>query len=149
MTTINSDNRAADLGLLAIRAMLATVFVYHGSQKLFGLFGGHGIDGFAGYLASLGVPLPEVSAVLAGSAEFFGGLILLAGVAFRWALIPLVITMLVAAFTAHTGFDITRGGNEYALTLAVVVGALALTGPGRYTLTALARGTQPHAALRA
>lgn len=139
MTSSNSRDTATDLGLLAIRAMLATVFVYHGGQKLFGLFGGHGLDGFAGYLASLGVPLPALSALLAGSAEFFGGLILLAGVAFRWALIPLVITMLVAALTAHTGFNIAAGGNEYALTLAVVVAALALIGPGRYSLPHLVR----------
>ena len=60
-----------DAGLLVIRLMLATVFVYHGAQKLFGAFGGHGLAGFAGWLGSLGVPLPTVSALLAGAAEFF------------------------------------------------------------------------------
>jgi putative oxidoreductase len=124
---------------LLIRTILAVVFVYHGGQKLFGAFGGPGIAGFAGYLETLGVPLPTLNATLAGSAEFFGGLALLSGVASRLASVPLVITMLVASFTAHSGFDLRSGGMEYPLTLGVVALGLGLIGPGNLTLPHLLR----------
>lgn len=126
----------SDLGLLLLRAMLAVVFLWHGSQKLFGLFGGYGIEGTAGWLGSIGVPLPTLSAVMAGVAEFGGGLALATGFAFRLTLPPLVFTMLVAAFVGHAGkgFDVQNGGMEYPLTLAVAVTALILTGPGRLRL---------------
>lgn len=124
-----------DTGLLVIRAMLAVVFLFHGGQKLFGLFGGHGIAGMAGYLEGLGVPFPMASALLAGSAEFFGGAALLTGVGLRIAAIPMVITMLVASFTANGGaFSAQAGGMEYPLTLAAMLTGLGLTGPGRFTL---------------
>src|SRR5690606_6435504 len=100
-----------DEGLLVIRLMLAVVFVFHGAQKLFGAFDGPGLEGFAGYLGSLGVPLPGLNAFLAGAAEFFGGLALATGVALRLAALPLAFTMLVAATTAHSGFDVTKGGG--------------------------------------
>ena len=115
-----------DLGLLLIRLMLAVVFIYHGQSKLFG-----GLEGFAGYLGTLGVPMPQVSAFLAALAEFGGGLILAAGVAFRYTLPPVVFTMLVAAFKAHGGkFSGQDGGMEYPLTLAVITAALIFTGAG-------------------
>lgn len=126
-----------NLALLSMRLMLSVVFIYHGSQKLFGAFGGHGLEGFAGYLGSLGVPLPGLNALLAASAEFFGGLALLTGVGMTLMALPLSFTMLVAAFTAHTGFSAVNGGNEYTLVLAVAVIALGLTGPGAYSLSAL------------
>ncbi|MBK8101109.1 MAG: DoxX family protein [Planctomycetes bacterium] len=130
-----------DLGLLLLRAMLAVVFLWHGSQKLFGLFGGHGIDGTAGWLGSIGVPLPTLSAILAGASEFGGGVALATGLAFRLTLPPLVFTMLVAAFVGHAGkgFDVQNGGMEYPLTLAVAVTALILTGPGRMRLAPAGR----------
>jgi putative oxidoreductase len=123
--------------LLIARLMLGTVLVFHGAQKLFGVFGGYGIEGTAGYFASLGIPAPTLAVVLAGSAEFFGGLAVAAGLIFRPALVPIVATMLVASFTAHTGFDITQGGREYTLTLAAMSAALFLLGPGRLTVGAL------------
>ena len=130
---------ASDLGLLLIRLMLAAVFVFHGSQKLFGWFDGHGIRGTAGFFDSLGIPMATTSAVVAGAAEFFGGLVLLLGTGTRLAAVPLIVTMLVATFTAHYGFDAARGGMEYALTLAVVLTGLLLMGPGRFTLLRLIR----------
>ena len=131
----NTHNRLADTGLLLIRAVLAAVFVYHGSQKLFGWFGGYGIAGTAGWMASVGIPFPTLSTVLAASAEFFGGIILLLGTGTRLAAIPMAFTMLVAILTAHrTGFNAATGGMEYALTLGVVLVGLALIGPGRLTV---------------
>lgn len=119
-----------NLGLLLIRLMLGVVFIYHGQGKLFG-----GLEGFAGYLDQMGIPLPQVSALLAALSEFVGGLILIAGVFFRIALWPLVVTMLVAAFGAHGGkFSVQDGGMEFALTLAVMVAGVALIGPGDWSL---------------
>lgn len=128
-------------GLLLIRLMIGVVFVFHGSQKLFGAFGGPGLQGFSGYLESMRIPFPYLSAVLAGCAEFFGGLAVFTGVGMRLLAVPLAFTMLVGCFTAHAGkFSVQEGGMEYALTLCVVVIGLALTGPGQWTLLALLRG---------
>lgn len=132
-----NNTRLIDSALLLSRIMLGTVFVFHGSQKLFAAFGGHGIEGFAGFLGQLGVPFPELSAALAASAEFFGGVLLISGVGVRFAVVPMVFTMLVAIFTVHGGaFDSQKGGMEYPLTLAVMLISLGLAGPGRYTLAA-------------
>ncbi|MCC7343267.1 MAG: DoxX family protein [Bryobacterales bacterium] len=126
---------AADLGMLVLRAVLAVVFIYHGGQKLFGLFGGYGLAGTAGWMASIGIPMPYASAVLAGSAEFFGGAALLLGLWPRMAAIPMAFTMLVAIVTAHWGkFSAQAGGMEYPLTLAAALMAIALVGGGRLTV---------------
>ena len=129
-------SKSVSFGLLLIRIMVGVVFIFHGSQKLFGAWGGSGLDGFAGYLETLGVPYPHASAVLAGLAEFLGGISLVTGAFLRLLAIPLVITMLVAIFTAFPGkgFDAQKGGMEYPLTLLVVVAALAIMGPGEYAL---------------
>ena len=123
-----------DTGLLLARLMLAVVFVFHGAQKLFGLFGGYGIQGTAGFFEQLGMPFPVASVVLAGGTEFFGGLALGLGLLARPAALGLAATMFVAAFSAHSGFDGQAGGMEYPLTLAVVSLALAASGPGRFAL---------------
>ncbi len=133
-----SRQHARDLGLLLIRTMVGVVFVFHGSQKLFGAFGGPGLEGFTGFLTQLEVPLPGVSAVLAAVAEFAGGLALIAGLGTRVAALPLVVTMLVAAFKVHgTAFSAQAGGMEYALTLGVVTAGVAFTGGGQWSLDAL------------
>ena len=139
-STINPERNAFlnDSALLLIRLMLGVVFVFHGSQKLFGAFGGPGIEGFSGYLESLDVPMPLVSAWLASLAEFVGGLSLLTGLGVRLMAIILAFTMGVAAFKAQGGaFDLQKGGMEYPLTLTVVALALALAGAGRFSLDQL------------
>src|ERR671917_241579 len=94
---------AHDAGLLLVRAGLAGPMLYHGSQKLFGWFGGYGIEGTAGWMASQGIPFPVLSTALAGGAEFFGGLALLLGLLTRPAAVALAFTMLVAAWTHRAG----------------------------------------------
>lgn len=132
------NSHALDAGLLLIRTVAGAVFTFHGAQKLLGLFSGPGIHGFAGYLAKLNVPFPELSAYVAAGTELFGGIALLTGVAVRLAGLPLCFTMLVASFAAHgTAFDSLKGGMEYPLTLAVISLALTLTGAGRFTLILL------------
>ncbi len=114
-----------------MRLMVGIVFFFHGSQKLFGLFGGYGISGTAGWMESIGIPFPTLSVVLAGGAEFLGGIAFITGLCQRLLAVPLTIAMLVAAFSAHSGFDGQKGGMEYPLTLAVVAAGLGLLGPGR------------------
>ncbi len=130
-------------GLAVVRLMVGVVFIFHGAQKLFGWFGGGGIAGTAGFFETLGLPMPTVSAYAAGGAEFFGGLALLAGVAWRPAAAALVVTMLVASFSAHSGFSGQTGGMEYPLTLAMVTLGIGLAGPGAWTLPALLSGSCP------
>ena len=126
----------SDLALLALRLMAGSVFVFHGSQKLLGLFGGHGIAGTAGWMESLGIPFPTLSASLAGGAELLGGLALLTGLFARAASVPLAFTMLVGALTAHSGFDAAQGGMEFPLVLAAIALAIGLAGPGRLSVGA-------------
>jgi putative oxidoreductase len=135
----NSDKRvsAEDLGLLAMRIMLAVVFAFHGSQKLFSWFGGHGIEGTAGLFEKIGIPLPTVSVIMAGGTELFAGLALGLGLMTRLSGAGLFFTMMVAAFSAHSGFSAQAGGMEYPLVLGVFAAGLALTGPGRFSLGAL------------
>ena len=124
--------------LLALRIMMAAIFVFHGSQKLFGWFGGYGLAATGQYMESIGIPFGTANAFMAGSIEFFGGLLLLAGVLIRYVSVPMVFTMLVAAFVAHGGgFDIQQGGMEYPLTLAVVLASLGLQGGGDWTVARL------------
>ena len=70
--------------------------------------------------------------LVAGGTEFVGGIALITGLFARTLSVPLAFTMLVGAFTAHSGFDATQGGMEYPLTLAVLSIAIALAGPGRF-----------------
>jgi putative oxidoreductase len=137
-----------DLGLLLLRVMLGIVFAFHGAQKLFGWFGGYGLSGTAGWMDGIGIPLPTLSALLAGLSELGGGLVLLGGLGFAWALPPLAFTMLVAVTVGHAGkgFAAQSGGFEYPLTLLVAVAALWLTGPGRLVLPlAVPRTREAHA----
>lgn len=130
-------NFRQDLGVLVLRLALAAVFLFHGAQKLFGLFGGHGIEGTAGFMESLGLPFPTASAIAAGATELVGGLALVTGLFVRPISIPLAFTMFVAAFMAHgDAFSAQAGGMEYPLTLALGTVAVGLIGPGRFALSA-------------
>lgn len=132
-SVLTTTRRAAllDAGLLLARLGAAAVFIHHGAQKLFGAFGGPGIEGFAGYLTSLKVPMPLLNAWLAGLAEFGGGVALALGLGTRLVGLPLTFTMAVAFFTAHKG---NWSEGELAGFLGLSSLALALTGAGRLSL---------------
>jgi putative oxidoreductase len=131
MTTLASRTFTRDdLGLLLLRGVVAAPFFFHGSQKLFGWFGGGGLVEFATYLDGLHVPASLVAAWLAALSELVGAAILVSGRGFL-ALVPLIFTMAVAtAASARNGFDVLRGGAEYPLMLGVVLVFLVLRGPG-------------------
>jgi putative oxidoreductase len=128
-----------DQGLFLIRAMLAAVFIYHGSQKLFGMFGGHGFSATVEMFGKMGIPLPWFGALLSASAEFFGGLALLVGFWVRVAALIMAFNMAVACAVVHAqhGFGAQGGGMEYPLTRGVVLFALVLIGPGRFCVDRL------------
>lgn len=121
---------------LFLRVPVGLILMAHGSQKLFGLFGGYGLAGTGQYMASLGLNPGELMAGMAGSAEFFGGLFLLLGLLIRPAATVVAFTMLVAIATVHihNGLFMANNGYEYALALAVVAASLVVSGAGRVSL---------------
>lgn len=128
-----SDNTAA---ALVLRVPVGIIFAAHGAQKLFGWFGGHGLEGTGQYLASIGLEPGFLMALLAGGAEFFGGLALVLGLLVRPAAAALAFAMLVAIFAAHwsSGFFAASGGYEFALALFAASLSLVFSGGGRYSL---------------
>ena len=118
---------------LLLRVPLGLIFAAHGAQKLFGWFGGYGLEGTGQFFGSLGLHPGELMALLAGSAEFFGGLALVLGLLVRPAAVALAFTMLVAIFSVHIGkgFFMDKGGIEYALALLAASLSLAFSGGGR------------------
>lgn len=118
---------------LALRIPVGIIFMAHGAQKLFGWFGGYGLEGTGQFMASLGLNPGYLMALLAGSAEFFGGAALLIGLLVRPAAAVLAATMVVAIFSVHfaNGLFLSNNGYEYALSLLAVSIALVLSGAGR------------------
>ena len=126
----------AGFGTLALLIPIGIIFVAHGAQKLFGAFGGYGLEGTGQFMASLGLTPGYLMALLAGSAEFFGGLALLFGVLVRPAAAALAFAMLVAIFSVHIdkGLFVDKNGYEYALALLAASVALLISGAGRLSL---------------
>lgn len=122
----------AGAAALILRVPVGLILAAHGAQKLFGWFGGNGLAGTAGWLSSMGMEPGFLMAILAGGAEFFGGLALVLGLLTRPAALVAAFTMLVAIFSVHigNGLFVADGGYEYALTLMVASIALAIQGGG-------------------
>ena len=129
----NLINPGQQWASLALRVPLGIIFAAHGAQKLFGWFGGYGLEGTGQWMASIGLEPGYLMALMAGSAEFFGGLFLLIGLLTRPTAAVLAITMVVAIFSTHisNGLFMSNNGYEFALALLAGVVALALSGGGR------------------
>ncbi|WP_226665056.1 DoxX family protein [Microbulbifer aggregans] len=127
-------NSNAGLGALALRVPVGIILAAHGAQKLFGWFGGYGLEGTGQWMASIGLTPGYQMALLAGSAEFFSGLALVLGLLTRPAAAVSATTMLVAIFSAHisNGFFLTNNGYEYALALFGATLALTIQGGGTF-----------------
>jgi putative oxidoreductase len=125
-------------GALALRVSVGIIFIAHGAQKLFGWFGGYGLEGTGQFFGSIGLNPGYLMALLAGAAEFFGGLALVFGLLVRPAAAALAFTMLIAIFAVHfsKGFFLDKGGYEYALALFAASVSLLLTGGGRLSADA-------------
>jgi putative oxidoreductase len=134
-----TESPAADLGLLVLRLAVGGLLAGHGAQKLFGAFGGNGLQGTAGWLESMGLKPGDRWALLAGLSEFGGGMMTALG--FLHPLGPIATTgaMSLAAFHVHAGKPIwnTEGGAELPVTNMSAAVALALAGPGRLSLDEL------------
>ncbi|HYK90776.1 MAG TPA: DoxX family protein [Acidobacteriota bacterium] len=118
--------------LLMLRIASASVFLYHGSGILFGAFGGPGPQGFSSFMH-----MPAIVGYLVGLAQFAGGLAILSGALIRVGASCIVVVMLGAIFLVHIkhGFDIAKGGIEYAWTQLLIALALLVAGGGEYSLS--------------
>src|SRR4051812_1538078 len=127
------------LGRLLLRLAVGGFFIGHGTQKLFGWFGGDGLTATADQFEQLGLKPGRVHAPAAGAAEAGGGALLMTGLGTPVAAATLTATMLTAIRTVHfkNGPWITNGGYEYNAVLIAVVVALAELGPGPISLDAL------------
>lgn len=128
----------AGWGPLALRLPIGLILAAHGAQKLFGWFGGYGLEGTGQFMTSLGLEPGFLMALMAGSAEFFGGLALVVGLLVRPAAAVVAVTMLVAIFSVHigNGLFMANNGYEYALTLLAVAVALLVSGAGKASVDA-------------
>ncbi|WP_061239261.1 DoxX family protein [Ectopseudomonas composti] len=126
----------AGLGITILRIVAGITFAAHGSQKLFGWFGGYGLAGVAQWMESIGLAPGYLMALMAGSAEFFGGVALIIGLLVRPAAAVLAVTMLVAIFSVHlaNGFFMSNNGYEFALALLAISVALVFEGAGKLSI---------------
>ena len=124
---------AFDLALLLVRITLGAVMIMHGKNHLWGK---GGVEGTARWFASLGFRPARVHALLSGYGELAAGAGLILGLLTPIAAAAVIATMCVAGWAAHrpNGFFIFRDGYEYVLVIAVTVLAVAILGPGRYSL---------------
>lgn len=120
-------------GALALRVPVGIIFIAHGAQKLFGWFGGYGLEGTGQFFGSVGLNPGTLMALLAGAVEFFGGLALVLGLLVRPAAAALAGAMVIAIFAVHAGkgFFADKGGYEYALALFAASLSLLFSGGGR------------------
>jgi putative oxidoreductase len=122
-------------GLLLLRVIVGSVFFAHGAQKLFGWWGGGGLQGTAKWLGSSGFRPPLLMALMVALSESAGALFVL-GLATPFAALVMASVMVVAVGHVHwkNGFFSGKGGYEFNLTLWGAAVAVAATGPGRFSL---------------
>jgi len=125
-----------DLALLALRLVVGLLFAGHGAQKLFGAFGGRGLEGTAGMFDNIGLRPGWLHARLAGTAEFVGGALIALGLFTPFAAAVLIGVMVAAIATVHAknGIWNTNQGYEFNLVLITVVFVLAGVGAGAWSL---------------
>jgi putative oxidoreductase len=133
---ISSD---AGFSPLALRIPIGIIFMAHGAQKLFGAFGGYGLEGTGQWMASIGLEPGYLMALMAGSAEFFGGLFILLGLLTRPAAAVLALTMIVAIASVHlaNGLFMANNGYEFGLALLAASVSLFLSGSGNISVDRL------------
>jgi putative oxidoreductase len=140
--------RPYDVGLLVLRLAVGLSLAAHGTQKLFGWFGGRGIQGFGDFLSSAGYPAGTAFAVVTGLCETLGGLSLALGLFTPLAAAVIIGTMLNALAVGWTGFT-AKGifgpeGIELPLLFLLVSAALAFSGPGAYAVDPYLPGLRGH-----
>jgi putative oxidoreductase len=149
VTPPRPDRPVVDASLLILRVIVGVIFAAHGSQKLFGAFGGPGLAKMVEFMGTLGY--------FVTIGEFFGGLGLIAGFLCRFSSASLIVIMVGAIATVHgkNGFFLGHGpdstlataGYEYNLALIGLLAPILLAGPGHYSIGRFlplpkSRGTQ-------
>ncbi len=121
---------------LILRVPVGIIFAAHGAQKLFGWFGGYGLQGTGAWMDSIGLSPGVLMAFLAGAAEFFGGLALILGLITRPAAAALAFAMLIAIFSVHfeNGLFMSNNGYEFGLALLAASVSLLFSGAGKISL---------------
>ena len=134
-----ADGPAVSTGLLIGRLILGSLMIAHGSQKLFGWFGGHGLAGTGGFFESIGFRPGRLFAGVASVTEVVSGLLVFLGLLGPVGPALMVSVMIVAGVTVHlkNGLFAQNGGIELTLLYATAGVALALTGPGLFSLDEL------------
>ncbi len=127
-TETSRDRTAVDVSLLVVRVVAGVIFAAHGAQKLFGAFGGPGLEKTVEMMGVMGYPVTI--------GEFFGGLGLVVGFLCRFSAASLLVIMLGAIGMVHgkNGFFQSGGGFEYNLALIGLLLPTLLAGPGRYSV---------------
>jgi putative oxidoreductase len=125
-----------DLALLVLRAVVGLLFAGHGAQKLFGAFGGGGLEGTANMFDNIALRPGALHARAAGTAEFMGGLLIAFGLFTPFAAAALIAVMMAAVLTVHApnGIWNTNKGYEYNLVIGAVMFALSGVGAGAWSL---------------
>ncbi|HEY7290123.1 MAG TPA: DoxX family protein [Vicinamibacterales bacterium] len=128
-----------DYGLLFGRVVLGGLMAAHGSQKLFGWFGGYGLAGTAGFFDAIGFRPGRLFALSASLGEVVSGILVALGLFGPIGPALMLTVMIVAAISVHWqhGLFAASNGIEVPLLYAAGAAALALTGPGRFSLDAL------------
>ncbi len=125
-----------DMGLLVLRSVTGGIMAGHGAQKLFGAFGGPGLQGTAGFMESLGLTPGIHWARAAALSEFGGGVLTVLGLGGSLGPIGMISSMSMATAKVHWGKPIwaTEGGAELPAVYIAAALAMGLAGPGRYSL---------------
>ena len=125
-----------DLALLVLRLVVGLLFVGHGAQKLFGVFGGGGLESTAGMFDNIGLQPGWLHARAAGTAEFLGGALIALGLFTPFAAAALIAVMTAAVITVHArnGIWNSNQGYEFNVVLSAAVFALAGIGAGAWSL---------------
>ncbi|WP_349410166.1 DoxX family protein [Pseudalkalibacillus sp. SCS-8] len=128
-----------DIALLLLRVVFGVTFAAHGTQKLFGWFGGHGLAGTGGFFESIGIKPGYTMALIAGAGELIGGLLIAFGFLTQLGAVLMIVPMIVAIMKVHgkNGYWISEGGIEYNIAIIAVAIAIGLAGPGMYSLDAI------------
>lgn len=124
----SQDRPAVDVALLVVRVVAGVIFAAHGAQKLFGAFGGPGLEKTVEMMGPMAYPVAV--------GEFFGGLGLVVGFLTRFSAASLIVVMLGAIAMVHgkNGFFMSGGGLEYNLALIGLLAPTLVAGPGWYTV---------------
>lgn len=128
---------------LVLRVALGAIFLWHGYDKIFST----GIPGVAGFLGSLGIPLPNLMAYVLAYGELAAGILLILGLFTHWAAKYATIVAIVALFVVHlpNGFSIANGGYEFIMLILASAISVMFTGAGKYSLDAMWHKKQPMA----